>query len=80
MTNVPTLRATVGIPTQDLTQEGVEGSGFVITVSTLLDLAPSFWKCYALYHGGTLSTLRVTRNGRSGRPSVSLMNSYISYL
>ena len=31
----------------------------------------------ALSHGGTLSGLRVTRNGRSGRPSKPLMNSYV---
>ena len=60
-------------------------SGFVIIVSTLLDLAPRFWTWNALFrlpfHGGTLNGLcrrRLcgTRNGRSARPSVSLMNSY----
>ena len=39
-------------------------SGLLINVSTLLDLAPSFWTCYALSYGGTPSGLRVTRNGR----------------
>ena len=34
------------------------------------------WTWDALSHGGTLSGLCGTRNGRSGRPSVSLMNSY----
>ena len=33
------------------------------------------WTWDALSHGGTLSGLCGTRNGRSGRPSVSLMNS-----